>query len=321
MKFSIITPSYNSGKYLSETIESVISQKGDFEIEYTIADGGSTDNSVEVMKKYDRILKDGKWPVKCLGITYSLVSEKDKGQSDAINKGLKKSHGDVVAYLNSDDMYLERTIQRAAEFFSENEDVDILYGDCRVVNAEGRTISIWRSRGFNLIDELCRNFIFQPTVFIRRRVLDRVGYFDEALHYVMDIDYWYRAGLYAKFTYLAVELAAFRITSESKTGGSRVPFVKEREKVLERFFAEYADDTLKKWRKRIFAWHYYHAGEQLYLSKELDAARKEFAKCIRQKPLSLKTCLSLLAIFDIYLHTGFFPKAAALIQPILKMHR
>src|SRR4030065_830719 len=100
---SVVTPSYNQGRYIEETIKSVLSQEGDFRIEYLIMDGGSTDNSVEVIKKYDRLLKEGRWPVKCLGITYSWTSEKDKGQTDAINKGFAGCTGEILNWINRDD--------------------------------------------------------------------------------------------------------------------------------------------------------------------------------------------------------------------------
>src|SRR3972149_7029872 len=102
---TIVTPSFNQGRFIGETIESVISQEGDFLLEYLIMDGGSTDNSVEVIKKYEDLLKGGGWPVRCRGIEYRWVSVKDNGQADAINKGFMASKGETLAWLNSDDVY------------------------------------------------------------------------------------------------------------------------------------------------------------------------------------------------------------------------
>lgn len=316
--FSIVTPSYNQEQFIEDTIKSILSQEGDFYIDYVVMDGGSTDNSIEIIKKYDRLLKEGKWPVRCRGIQYRWVSEEDKGQTDAINKGLKKSHGEIVAYLNSDDIYLSGTMQRAVEYFTENKHTDIIYGDCKVIDGGGNTISIWRSREFDLFSELCRNFIYQPTVFMRRKVLDRIGYFNEGLHYTMDIDYWYRAAVHANLAYVPAELAIFRIAGDNKSSQSRVHFVQERGRVLERFFSIYAEDTIKGWKKRVFAWHYYHAGEQLYAKKEFDEARKGFVKSMRLEPFSLKAFLSFLAIVDMYMHTRLFPKTASILGAILQ---
>jgi glycosyltransferase involved in cell wall biosynthesis len=105
LKFSIVTPSYNQAPYIAGTIESVLSQEGGFEVEYIVMDGGSTDGSVEIIKSYADRVAAGDWPVKCAGISMAWVSQHDKGQSDAINQGLRQATGDVASYINSDDLY------------------------------------------------------------------------------------------------------------------------------------------------------------------------------------------------------------------------
>jgi glycosyltransferase involved in cell wall biosynthesis len=319
--FSIVTPSLNQGAFIEETIKSVLRQAGDFYIDYIVMDGGSTDDSIEIIKKYDRLIKEGKWPVGCKGIQYRWASEKDKGQTDAINKGLNRSRGDIVAYLNSDDIYLEGVMKRAAEYFSENEEVDVIYGDCRVIDDEGRTTCVWRSREFDLIDELCMNFIYQPTVFMRCSVLDRVGYFDTGLRYCMDIDYWYRVSMRGKLAYIPVEMAAFRISGDSKTGASRAPFLREWRDILEKFFDQHAKDVIRKQRKHVFSWHHFNAARDFYLMKDLSAARKEFLRGMRLKPFSLKACLSLAAIIDTYAHTSLFAKASTMLQLLNRLRQ
>lgn len=106
MKFSIITPVYNGEKYIAETIESILSQEGDFEIEYIIMDGGSTDKTIEIIKSYEHHLKLGQYPTRCKKITFQWFSEKDRGMYDAAEKGFARATGDVFAYVNSDDKYL-----------------------------------------------------------------------------------------------------------------------------------------------------------------------------------------------------------------------
>src|SRR5262245_45147166 len=118
--FSIITPSYNQGQFLGETIESVISQSGAFSIDYIIVDGGSTDNSVDIIRQYDERLHRGGWPVKCQGISYRWVSEQDKGQADALMKGFLMAKGNIFAWVNSDDTYIPGALQAAAVFFREH---------------------------------------------------------------------------------------------------------------------------------------------------------------------------------------------------------
>jgi glycosyltransferase involved in cell wall biosynthesis len=267
-------------------------------LEYIIIDGGSTDESVGIIKAYEPWL--AYW-----------TSEPDRGQSHAINKGLELATGEIVAYLNSDDIYLKGAIAQALTYIVAHEDVDIIYGDCRIVDEEGRITDIWRSRPFDLYGELCLNSINQPTVFMRRKVLDCVGCFDEGLRYTMDIDYWFRAGLHLNFAYVPVELAAFRISQGSKTGRSLIPFARERRNVLERFFRLYADRGKEQWKRSVMSWDHYRAGSQLYVENKRDMARQEFMKGIRLQPFSLRTAAALLAILDTHLNTNIFGRLAA----------
>src|SRR6266702_635663 len=108
---SIVTPSYNQGAFLAETIESVIGQEGDFAIDYTIVDGGSSDDSVDIIRDYEARLHNGKWPVACRGVTLRWTGERDKGQTDALMKGFRMSQGEILAWLNSDDTYLPGALQ------------------------------------------------------------------------------------------------------------------------------------------------------------------------------------------------------------------
>jgi hypothetical protein len=138
-----------------------------------------------------------------------------------------------------------------------------------------------------------------------------IGFFDEELHHTMDVDYWLRAATQMRFGYLPSELAGFRITEGSKTGTSLLPFAAERERTLEKFFDSTADPKVAKWRNRAFSWHHYHAGTQFYMENKRDLARRDFFEAIKLKPFSLKAVAALLAIFDTYAGTNFFPKAAS----------
>ena len=137
MKISIITTNYNTDKYLEQTIKSVLNQKGEFELEYIITDGGSIDNSLEIIKKYNKEVKEGKWGKH---ITYKYISEKDKGQSDGINKGLKMATGDIVAFLNADDLYTEGALEKVVTYFKENPDCMWLTGYCKIIDENGKQI-------------------------------------------------------------------------------------------------------------------------------------------------------------------------------------
>jgi len=223
MKISIITPSYNQAGFLKKTIESVISQKGDFELEYIVMDGGSTDGSVEILKNTEDKLNGNN------RIKFIWKSEKDKGQSDAINKGLKIATGDIVAYLNSDDIYLNGCLQNVAQTFISSPEAKWLTGYCRIINEHDRPIqsSIMKYKNFwlnrsSLKKLLVLNYIAQPATFWRKELLDKIGFFDEKLHYTMDYDYWLR--IIKKFNLLVLKeyLAGFRIHSSSKGGAQYV---------------------------------------------------------------------------------------------------
>ncbi|UCF30158.1 MAG: glycosyltransferase [bacterium] len=293
-RITVITPSYNQGEFIEGTIRSVLLQAYP-NLEYMVVDGGSSDGTVDVIRKYESHLA---W----------WVSESDKGQSHAINKGLARSTGEIVAYLNSDDMYCPGTLHSVGRYFSEHWDADLLYGDCMLIDDEDREMALWRSRDFDLYAELCRNFIYQPTVFMRERVIRKVGGFDENLDYVMDLDLWYRAAKHFRFHYIPERLACFRLTSDSKSGGSRVPFVREREEVLKRFLDSCGVDRVVGRWKQILSWHHFHAGEQLYNSGERKAAGAEFLKSMLMYPVSVRSIHALLGIFDRYAGGNLFKK-------------
>jgi glycosyltransferase involved in cell wall biosynthesis len=213
-RISIITPSYNQGHFIEETIRSVLLQ-GYPNLEYIIIDGDSTDNTVKIIKKYEP------W------LTY-WVSESDRGQTHAINKGFARATGEILAYINSDDYYLPGTFFRIAEHFNQHPEIDLLHGRCRYVNEAGEKVGeqLGNIQSFEEIIDLWgvwwqkRQFV-QPEVFWSRRIADRVGTFNEALNYVMDYDYWCRilkAG--GKVERIESELACFRFTANQKSNQS-----------------------------------------------------------------------------------------------------
>ncbi|MEC4686369.1 MAG: glycosyltransferase [Nitrospirota bacterium] len=128
MKISIITPCYNAEKYIDETIESVISQRGNFEIEYIIVDGGSDDKTISIVEKYKRLINLGQYSIRCNDVTITSISEEDSGMYDALVKGLNIVIGDVVAYINSDDFYLPNAFSTVVEIFKTYPDVEWLTG-------------------------------------------------------------------------------------------------------------------------------------------------------------------------------------------------
>jgi glycosyltransferase involved in cell wall biosynthesis len=214
---SIITPSYNQGAFLTDTIESVIRQDGDFYIDFIIVDGGSSDNSVNIITRYDTLLQKGEWPVKCRGIRYRWVSERDRGQTDALIKGFRMAEGEIFAWLNSDDTYLPGALKTAADFFRNHPDTGLLYGDAHYCDATGAIISGYRTDTFNLENLASANIICQPAAFFLRAAFDAVCGLDETLDFVMDYDLWIRIGMRFPCHHIPQLLATYRLHDTSKT--------------------------------------------------------------------------------------------------------
>ena len=209
---SIVTPSYNQAQFLEETILSVLNQ--DYSnIEYIIIDGGSSDGSVDIIRRYkDRLAY---W-----------VSEPDEGQADAINTGWLRSRGEILAWLNSDDYYEPNTVSSAVDLLQSHLDATAVCGAVRVVDEAGRSLRIEPSRPVNVSKMLRFGdtwTIQQPTVFARRWAVERVGWLDPRAHFLMDVDLFLRVMRYGPFIYSDQVWANFRLWSGSKTGSGGPP--------------------------------------------------------------------------------------------------
>ena len=241
---SIVTPSLNQGKYLEETIRSVITQQGDFFIDYIVMDGGSTDNSINLLKKYQALIRTDEFKPHCLGVEFRWVSGKDRGQTHAINKGFQISKGEIVSWINSDDLYYDSAFSKVIEHFSKHLEDDFLYGDGDVINETGEIQWEWLSRPYDynvlknyhyLWNEFT-NYIMQQATFWRRNVLEKIGLLDESLHYAMDIEYWLRmgkAGLRA--VHVPVKLGKFRMIQGTKSLSSPTIFWSEQLEIFRRY--------------------------------------------------------------------------------------
>jgi glycosyltransferase involved in cell wall biosynthesis len=214
---TIITPSFNQAKYIVETIESVLSQ--DYpSIEYIVIDGGSTDGTPDILKRYSG--------------TLTWISEPDKGQSHALNKGLRLAKGDIVGWLNSDDTYATvHAVTTAVKAFLNHRDVVMVYSDVYSIdeNSSIRTKLVSGTYDRQSLGAKC--YIHQPTVFLRRKAMNRVGPFDETIMTCMDYDYWIRVGKqYNERSVLYLNdvfLACARDHKESKTRRMRAKVYEE----------------------------------------------------------------------------------------------
>jgi glycosyltransferase involved in cell wall biosynthesis len=230
VKLSIITPSYNQAAFLDETLRSVISQRDQIH-EYFVMDGGSTDGSVDIIKKHERDIDF--W-----------ISEKDKGQSDAIHRGFQKATGDVLFWLNSDDVLLPGVLQGVRRAFDENPRWDALTGYLVKIDERSRIISLHRT-GPDRPDLARRGVLHvaQPTCFFRKKLYDAVGGLDLSLHVVMDTDLWFRMfRAHSIWGHIPDFLGAFRVHADSKTTSWQKELADELAQLAVRY-PEYAAKT------------------------------------------------------------------------------
>jgi len=209
IRISIIIPCYNAAEFIEETIQSILSQNYE-NLECIVIDGESNDGTLNILEKYkDKII---------------IKSGKDRGQSDAINKGLRLATGDIVAYINADDIYEKGCFQKVANFFERNQNVKWVHGKCKIIdenNLEIRRLITWfgifwqRRYSYNKL--LAMDFIPQPAVFWRGELIDEIGSFDANEHLVMDYEYWLRSGARYNPGFIDEYLASWRVHPHSKS--------------------------------------------------------------------------------------------------------
>ena len=193
LTISVITPSYNHGLYLEKTVQSVLVQEGDFYIDYIIIDGGSSDQSIEIIKKYARMLQSGEVHLRCKDITFRWLSEPDRGQVDAIEKGFAMAKGDIACWLNSDDVFENnRVLASVADHFKTDLSLDMLTGDGPMIGKNGERLGAHHVDFIDVRELLYLDYhILQPSTFIRRNVFTRER-LDRGYDYCFDAEYFIR---------------------------------------------------------------------------------------------------------------------------------
>lgn len=248
-KISIVTPSYNQADFLERTIQSVLDQNYP-NLEYIIIDGGSTDGSVDIIKKYEDRL------------TY-WVSEPDNGQTVAINKGLSKISGEIWAYICSDDVYKDNVFDKVIESFQKHPDIGVVYGGCNFIDEHDLVTRVKYPGKFDRERLMNGNYLYQPSMFIKKSVMNDYGVFSEELDYGMDYEYWLRISNKVKFYYLDEILSDYRLHSDSKSMDRIVDMVKESSKIRKSYGAGFKAD-FDYFIFYIFGQYYYKFKRKLF---------------------------------------------------------
>ena len=239
-KISIVTPSFNQGQFLEETIQSVLNQ--DYpKLEYIIIDGGSTDNSVDIIKKYEDRL--AYW-----------VSEPDKGQSHAINKGVSRATGEIINWINSDDLLCDDALLKVGGFFCSHPDIDVCYGDNIPIDINGRVITFGRCLSFSMKMLLSGIILPQQSTFFRRSLVDKYGGIDEGLTLCMDYELQLKYAFNnCTFHHINTPIGKFRYYAETKSnvGKSSNIHIEEKRAIQIKYLKKYYGDanisSLRKW--------------------------------------------------------------------------
>jgi glycosyltransferase involved in cell wall biosynthesis len=250
---TVITPAYNQGQFLKETIESVLSQ--DYpNIEYIVINDGSTDNTEEILKEYNGRIR---WE-----------TQQNMGQTPTINKGWKQTKGEIITWLNSDDTFLPGGVRKGVEYLLAHPETAIVFGDTLLTEADGTPLYASPPQPpFDYMRFLvnCNNTVSQPSTFIRREVIEKVGELDPQFYYFMDWDLWLRAGLYFKTDHITDVLSTYRLHAESKTVAQALKAAPELEYMYHKFFSrtDLPENVKRAKRNAMMNMHFMSAGYYL----------------------------------------------------------
>ena len=238
LKVSIVTPSFNSARYIRETIQSVITQSGDFSIEYIVVDNDSTDGTIEIVEEFQRLLSSDTFSSGCKAIKLELVTQQDAGMYDAINKGFERATGDVYAWLNSDDIYLPGALATITKVFEEYKDIHWVKGITSYISED--VASIWRVGSCLLYAQRWiqkgvygrdHYFIQQDSVFWRTQMWNKVGGIDSAFKLAGDYYLWVRFAEHSSLVTVKALVSCFRRV-DGQLSQDYKAYVTEMKKVL-----------------------------------------------------------------------------------------
>lgn len=286
-RVSIVMPSLNQGRFITQSIESVLAQD-EPNIELIVVDGGSTDETLSILKSF--------------GERVTWISEKDDGQSQAVNKGWRMARGEILGWLNADDLLAPDASRRAVDALEADATLAGVYGDCVYIDEAGAELGKYPAEEFDYEKLVLRaeDFIPQPGIFLRRAWAERVSMLDENLHYVMDYDLWLRLGMRAPLKYLRGEMARARLHRGAKTLASAPRFGDELALVFSRLMAQPdLPSNLVAQKNTILANVFIHAASYCFWGGETRRARFYLARAWRETPFLKSRSFYRLLIFSL----------------------
>lgn len=279
---SIITPSFNQGRFLRRTIRSVLDQ--DYpNVEYLVIDGASTDGSVDIIRSHESALSY--W-----------VSEPDSGQADAINKGMRKTKGKYVAWINSDDTYRPNAFSEAIQALEDEPNAPFVYSNAIGIDANDNQTDWPRYRQYSPLDLLSFNMICQPTVFMRRDVVIRAGGLDDTYHFIFDHKHWIDLSRFGTPVYVNAYWACARRHPEAKNWAMKLRFPEEGYRLIRELRDDnYFGKIIFRHEKRLLSGlDIFEAGYLLRDGQSEEALKKYLSSCFRN-PRALGSCWRLMA--------------------------
>jgi glycosyltransferase involved in cell wall biosynthesis len=288
---TIITPSFNQIRYINATLQSILYQDYD-NFEILVMDGGSTDGTLDMLNS----ITDSR---------LQWISEIDNGQSDALNKGLRQSRGELITYLNSDDLLRDGALSAIVQHFTSQLACDVVYGDCDLIDQRGAKIGLLHGLPFSLQGMLTGSMnIAQPGTVWRRKVYDRVGEFDRSLHYCMDLDYWIRCALAGfQLDYLEGGRSAFRLHDSSKSVSASEKFWNDRLMLINKVYgALNLPPEIRQTEEVARAYIQWHTTKIAWDRKDYQAARPSLRSFLSSKRIG-RRILAALMLIDSYLST------------------
>lgn len=300
---SIITPTYNQGHFIGQTIESILGQTYPH-LEYIIMDGGSTDDTLDVIRRYESDPR------------LTWVSERDKGMSDALNKGFARSTGQIMGWLNSDDVYLGQPLQEAVDYFQAHPQAQVLYRQVQFTDTEGQPNLDAPLLGspFDFVETLSGLVsIGQPATLWRRELWQLVGQIRQDLSYVMDLDYWLRASRYGELHFLEGIRATYRQHADSKTVANDAKAWQERQHLAEELVAQVDiyPQVKQEW-KRVQSNLAMGLAQAYYRSGQKGQARQAIRQALYHTPLRQRAIYIALLSLDYHLGVSLSDRVAQL---------